>query len=136
MIQRYQGFIQRLNNIQKVCILSNMLMDGLSLVRAPAATLAWRRDVAQAFVLGYEILSWESDFPNPSLNLQIPVATAHQKARLLAQCYPSQAGRGWFDDEAFVALMRVRGVQCRARYTEAFTVEKSVLDSGSDYSVN
>ena len=61
--------------------------------------------------------------------LRAPAATG-------AQCYPSQAGRGWFDDEAFVALMRVRGVPCRARYTEAFTVEKSVLDSGSDYSVN
>jgi hypothetical protein len=94
MIPRYQRFIQRLNSIQKVCILSNMLMGGLSPVRAPAATLEWRRDVAQAFVLGYEILSWESDFPNPSLYLPIPVATAHEKARLLAQCYPSQAGRG------------------------------------------
>jgi hypothetical protein len=113
-----------------------MLMVGLNLVRAPAATPAWRRDVAQAFVLGYEILSWESDFPNPSFYSPIPVVTAHEKASLLAQCHPSQAGRGWFDDEAFVDLMRVRGVQCRARYTEAFTVEKSVLDSGSDYSVN
>jgi hypothetical protein len=117
MILRYQEFTQGLNNIQKVCILGNMLVDGLSLVRAPAATLAWRRDVARAFVLGYEILSWESDFPNPSLCLPIPVATAHETARLLAQCYPSQAGRGWFDHEALA-------------------IEKSVLDSGSDYSVN
>ena len=91
MIQRYQRFTQSLNNIPKVCILTDMLMDGLSLVDAPAAT---------------------------------------------AQCYPSQPGRGWFDDEAFVAFMRVRAVQCRARYAEAFTIEKSVLHSGSDYSVN
>jgi hypothetical protein len=62
--------------------------------------------------------------------------TAHDKTRLLAQCYPSQSGRGWSDDDAILGLMRVRGVQCRARYAEAFTVEKSVLDSGSDYSVN
>jgi len=86
--------------------------------------------------LGYETLTSESALPNPSLYLPIPVATAHKKARLLAQCYPSKAGRGWFDDEAFLGLMRVRGVRCRARYAEAFTVEKSVLDSGSDYSVN
>ena len=117
MILRYHEFIQRLNNIQKVCILSNMLVDGLSLVRASAATLAWRRDVARAFVLGYEILSQESDLPNPSLYVQIPVATAHEKARLLEQCYASQAGRGWFDDEALA-------------------IEKSALHSGSDYSVN
>lgn len=87
-------------------------------------------------VLGYEIQMWESDLPNPSLYLPIPVATRRAKARLLAHCYPSEAGRGWFDEEAFHGLMRVRGVQCRARYAEAFTVEKSVLDSGSDYSVN
>jgi hypothetical protein len=37
MILQYQKFIQRLNNIPKVCILTNMLADGLSLVRAPAA---------------------------------------------------------------------------------------------------
>jgi len=37
MIPQYQKFIQRLNNIQKVCILTDMLVDGLSLVRAPAA---------------------------------------------------------------------------------------------------
>ena len=80
-------------------------------------------------VLGYEILKWESDLPNPTLYLPIPRETAHQKARLLAQCYPSQSGRDWFDDEVFLGLMRVRGVQCRARYAEAFTVEKAVLDT-------
>lgn len=87
-------------------------------------------------VLGYEILTQESALPNPSFYLPIPVATAHEKARLLAQCYPSKAGRGWFDDEAFLGLMRFRGAQCRARYAEAFTVEKYVLNSGSDYSVS
>jgi len=76
------------------------------------------------------------DLPTPSLYLPIPTDTAHEKTRLLAQCYPSQSGRGWSDDDAILGLMRVRGAQCRARYAEAFTVEKSVLDSGSDYSVN
>jgi hypothetical protein len=144
-----------------------MPMDGLSLERGLASTMASRWDVAQAIhrsmarnsgdhnpdhrlladliptefrdhpVLGYEILTWESDLPNPSLYLPIPVATAHEKARLLAHCYPSKAGCGWVDDdEAFLGLMRVRGVQCRARYAEAFTVQKSVSHSGSDYSVN
>ncbi|MCV7332756.1 PIG-L family deacetylase [Mycobacterium cookii] len=87
-------------------------------------------------VLGYEILRSDSDLLNPSLYLPVPSETAHEKASLIAQCYPSQAGRRWFDDEAFLGLMRVRGVQCRARYAEAFTVEKAVLDSGTDYSVN
>jgi len=33
-------------------------------------------------------------------------------------------------------LIRVRGVQCRARYAEAFTLEKALLDAETDYSVN
>jgi LmbE family N-acetylglucosaminyl deacetylase len=82
------------------------------------------------FVLGYEILKWESDLPNPALYVPVSTATARQKTRLLEQCYPSQSGRDWFDDEAFLGLMRVRGAQCHARYAEAFTVEKAVLDTG------
>jgi hypothetical protein len=85
-------------------------------------------------VLGCEILKWESDLSNPTLYLPIPTETAHQKARLLAECYPSQSGRGRFDDEVFLGLMR--GVQCRARYAEAFTLEKALLDTETNYSVN
>jgi hypothetical protein len=87
-------------------------------------------------VLGYEILKWGSDMSNPTLYLPIPTETPHQKTRLLAECYPSQSGRGWFDDEVFLGLMRVRGVQCRARYAEAFTLEKALLDTETNYSVN
>jgi LmbE family N-acetylglucosaminyl deacetylase len=79
-------------------------------------------------VLGYEILKWESDLPNPSLYQPVSAEMADRKTRLLAQCYPSQADHDWFDDEAFLGLMRVRGVQCRARYAEAFVIEKAVLD--------
>ncbi|MDP7705789.1 MULTISPECIES: PIG-L deacetylase family protein [unclassified Mycobacterium] len=78
-------------------------------------------------VLGYEILKWESDLPNPTLYVPISAEVAAQKARLLAECYPSQAGRDWFDGETFLGLMRVRGVQSRARYAEGFVVEKAVL---------
>lgn len=87
-------------------------------------------------ILGYEILRWDSDLLNPDLYLPISTEVAQQKARLLGDCYPSQSGRGWFDREAFLSLMRVRGVQCRTRYAEAFTVEKALLESESDYSVN
>jgi LmbE family N-acetylglucosaminyl deacetylase len=93
-------------------------------------------EFSDQLVLGYEILKWESDLPNPTLYLPISDATARHKTRMLAQCYPSQSGCDWFDEEVVLGLMRVRGVQCRARYAEAFTVEKAVLDTSADYSVN
>ena len=40
-----------------------------------------------------------------------------------------KSGRDWFDDDALLGLMRVRGVQCRARYAEAFAVEKALLNT-------
>ncbi|MCV7099978.1 PIG-L deacetylase family protein [Mycobacterium palustre] len=87
-------------------------------------------------VLGYEILKWESDLLNPTLYVDIPAELAHRKVSLLARCYPSQSGRDWFDDEAFLGLMRVRGVQCRARYAEAFVGEKAVVSPYGVHSLN
>lgn len=79
-------------------------------------------------ILGYEILKWESDLPNPTFYQSIKPVTARRKSAVLHECYQSQIGRDWFDPEAFVGLMRVRGVQCRSRYAEAFVMEKTALD--------
>lgn len=83
-------------------------------------------------VLGYEILKWESDLPNPSVYVPVSDDVGTRKTRLLAECYPSQAGRDWFDDETFLGLMRVRGVQSRTRYAEGFVLEKAVLNPFPD----
>ena len=86
-------------------------------------------------LLGYEIVKCESDLLNPNLYVDIPTELAHQKTMLLAQCYPSQSDQTWFDNEAFLGLMRVRGVQCRARYAEAFA-EKAVVSPFGVHSIN
>lgn len=80
--------------------------------------------------LGYEILKWESDLPRLSLFQPVDAAVAEAKVQVLHESYPSQHDRDWFDRESFLGLMRVRGVQCRHRYAEAFVVEKAVLDFG------
>jgi hypothetical protein len=40
--------------------------------------------------------------------------------------FPSQAKRQWFTEEAFWALLRLRGIECNApsRLAEAFFVRK------------
>jgi LmbE family N-acetylglucosaminyl deacetylase len=82
-------------------------------------------------ILGYEILKWEADLPNPTVYQQIPTTSARRKAALLAECYPSQVDHDWFDEESFLGLMRIRGAQCRSRYAEAFVCEKATLDLGT-----
>jgi LmbE family N-acetylglucosaminyl deacetylase len=78
-------------------------------------------------LLGYEILKWETDTPRPTIFHPLETGVAEEKARLLRKHYPSQTSHDWFDEEAFLALSRLRGVQCRSAHAEAFIVEKATL---------
>ncbi|MEC3918645.1 PIG-L deacetylase family protein [Nocardia sp. CDC160] len=81
-------------------------------------------------ILGYEILKWETDTPRPTLFHPLSEIVARRKAELLMKHYPSQRDRDWFDEESFLSLCRLRGVQCRARYAEAFLLEKATITFG------
>jgi len=78
-------------------------------------------------VLGYEILKWEADTPRPTIFHPLETRVAEEKARLLRKHYPSQANHDWFDEQAFLGLSRLRGVQCRNQHAEAFVVEKATI---------
>lgn len=81
-------------------------------------------------VLGYEILKWDGDLGRPPVYQPLTEETARRKAGLLAKHYPSQHGKDWYDEEAFLGLARLRGVQQHTRYAEAFHVEKLSLSLG------
>ncbi len=52
---------------------------------------------------------------------------ARRKVELLHKCFPSQRDRDWWDDEVFLGMARLRGMECRAPYAEAFGCAKSVI---------
>ena len=80
--------------------------------------------------LGYEIPKWDGDLGRPSVYVPLSAETARRKVELLSQCYPSQQHRDWWDEEVFLGLARLRGMECRAAYAEAFTCHKAILDVG------
>ncbi|GLZ28903.1 GlcNAc-PI de-N-acetylase [Lentzea sp. NBRC 105346] len=88
--------------------------------------------VPQAFrdhlALGYEIVKWDGDLGRPSVYQPLTMDLAEAKVALLQQHYASQRGRPWYDREAFLGLARIRGIECKAHYAEAFYVNKLVLD--------
>jgi len=110
---------------------------------APDLVLAPRRDdahqdhrllaeiVPQAFrdqlILQYEIPKWDGDLGRPSLFVDVPPPVAARKVELLNASFPSQHAHDWWDDELFLGLMRVRGMECRSRYAEAFYCDKLTL---------
>jgi LmbE family N-acetylglucosaminyl deacetylase len=90
---------------------------------AELVTTVWRDHL----VLRYEIPKWDGDLRTPTLYVPLDEAQVRDKVRLLHKSYPSQAGRDWFDEETFTGLARIRGIECRARYAEAYTVGKARL---------
>jgi LmbE family N-acetylglucosaminyl deacetylase len=81
--------------------------------------------------LAYEIPKWDGDLGRPSVYVPLSADLAKRKTELLHKCYPSQLGRDWWDDEVFLGLARLRGMECRAPYAEAFMCAKSVLLPGT-----
>jgi LmbE family N-acetylglucosaminyl deacetylase len=87
-------------------------------------TTVWR----DALVLHYEIPKWDGDLGTPSHYVHVSEDDARRKVSLLNASFPSQVGRDWWDDELYLGLMRVRGVESRARYAEGFFAHKVLLD--------
>jgi LmbE family N-acetylglucosaminyl deacetylase len=77
--------------------------------------------------LAYEIPKWDGDLGRPTVYFPLSPDTARRKVELLHKCFPSQESRDWWDDEVFLGLARLRGIECRAPYAEAFTCAKSVI---------
>lgn len=79
-------------------------------------------------ILHYEIPKWDGDLGRPNAYVPVSDELAARKVALLNESFPSQHAHHWWDDEFFLALMRLRGAETATRYAEAFTVSKIALD--------
>lgn len=77
--------------------------------------------------LAYEIPKWDGDMGRPWVYVPLSDSIARRKVELLHKCFPSQTHRDWWDDEVFLGLARLRGMECRATYAEAFQCTKSMI---------
>ena len=78
-------------------------------------------------VLHYEIPKWDGDLARRNVYVPLADEVARRKVELLHESFPSQKGRDWWDDEVFLGLARLRGMECRSRYAEAFDCHKASL---------
>lgn len=87
------------------------------------ASTVWRDHL----LLHYEIPKWDGDLGTVTHYVPLSPEQARAKVRVLDAAFPSQQSREWWDEETFLGLMRLRGVECRSRYAEGFIARKSVL---------
>jgi LmbE family N-acetylglucosaminyl deacetylase len=80
-------------------------------------------------ILEYEIPKYDGDLGQPSVFAPIPLEVCKKKVRYILDAFQTQHGKQWFEEETFLSLMRLRGMECTAAsgYAEAFYCRKLVL---------
>ena len=80
-------------------------------------------------ILEYEIPKYDGDLGRPSVFVPLKSTHYQRKIRLLLDQFESQRSKRWFEESTFLALMRLRGMECNASsgHAEAFYSRKVVL---------
>src|SRR5882724_7158950 len=80
-------------------------------------------------ILEYEIPKFDGDLGQPNFFVPLEQEIYQKKVRYIMDAFETQHAKRWFEQETFLALMRLRGMECVARsgYAEAFHCRKLVL---------
>ena len=92
------------------------------------AELTWNT-FRNHLILEYEIPKYDGDMGQPSVFVPLELDTCNRKVEYLMEAFESQRTKRWFQRETFLALMRLRGMECNAPsgYAEAFYCRKLTL---------
>jgi LmbE family N-acetylglucosaminyl deacetylase len=92
------------------------------------AELTWNT-FRRHLIFEYEIPKYDGDLVNPGVFVPLSEETAQRKVALLHEHFVSQGAKHWFDEELFLGLLRLRGMQANepTRYAEAFHCRKLTL---------
>lgn len=91
------------------------------------AELTWNT-YRDHFVLEYEIPKYDGDMGRPNLFIPLTTEDCQNKVRNLMTAFQSQHSKRWFQEDTFLSLMRLRGMECNAPsgYAEAFYCRKAI----------
>jgi len=80
-------------------------------------------------ILEYEILKYDGDLGTPNVFVPLTESLARRKVGILLDSFRSQLKKSWFTEDAFLAILRLRGLECNApeKYAEAYHARKLVL---------
>ena len=80
-------------------------------------------------ILEYEIPKYDGDFGQPNVFVPLDQEIYKKKVRYLMEAFETQRSKQWFGEDTFLALMRLRGMECVAPsgHAEAFYCRKLVL---------
>src|SRR5262249_22688519 len=80
-------------------------------------------------ILEFEIPKYDGDMGQPNVFFPLDPDISHKKVHYISEVFQSQRDKHWFEQQTFLSLMRLRGMECNATsgYAEAFYCRKIVL---------
>ena len=77
-------------------------------------------------ILEYEIPKYDGDLGAPNFFVHLTEKLARRKTGILLQSFKTQTEKNWFTEDAFLAILRLRGLECNAagKYAEAYYCRK------------
>jgi LmbE family N-acetylglucosaminyl deacetylase len=80
-------------------------------------------------ILEYEIPKYDGDMGSPNFFVPLDEPVCSKKVRNIVESFVSQRGKQWFDEQTFLAILRLRGMEANSptRFAEAFYCRKAVL---------
>ena len=82
-------------------------------------------------VLGYELLQRDGNLEQPTVYSPLAEPVLREKIDKMREYYGSQRDRPTFDADHVSGLAQMRGMQCQARFAEAFHVNRLILGTAS-----
>ena len=80
-------------------------------------------------ILEYEIPKYDGDLGSPNFFVDLDETLCRTKIRHILSSFRSQAGKRWFSEDTFRAMLRIRGIESNAdgRYAEGFHCRKALV---------
>ncbi len=79
-------------------------------------------------ILEYEIPKYDGNLSRPNVFVPLDETVGRKKVEFLMEGFESQQEKAWFSADTFWALLRLRGVESRSSYAEAFHGRKVIVD--------
>jgi LmbE family N-acetylglucosaminyl deacetylase len=80
-------------------------------------------------ILEYEIPKYDGDLASPNFFVGLDEGLCKAKMHRILTSFRSQSSKGWFTEDTFRALLRIRGIESNAngRYAEGFYCRKALV---------
>ena len=80
-------------------------------------------------ILEYEIPKYDGDLSSPNCFFQLDEPIGLKKINYIMECFLSQKDKPWCTEDAFLAIMRIRGVESNSpeKFSEGFYCRKLIM---------